>query len=257
MSPRVCCDFPLAAGIEVEFRGERHHYLAHVLRLTAGSPVRLFNCGREFSCRVLSVERHFSRVLCERAVVSLPRPGLHVALYVSLAKGRSMDLVMQKAAELGAGSIQPVLASRSVGVTGPWERRLLHWLGVVRSACEQCGRADVPEVAEPMPFERLEAPSSAAAFVLDPDARRGLPAAVREMDGTRVAALFGPEGGLTGDEVESARAKGFVPASLGPRLLRVETAVTATLSVLQALVGDLSDGLAGKPGSAGIQSGSR
>ncbi len=238
--PRIHCDLPLAVGREVSLRGERHHYLAHVLRLAAGSPVNLFNHDGEFSCRVASVERRLSRVLCARAVVPLPRSRLHAALYVSVAKGRSMDLAMQKAAELGAASVQPVLAARSVAAPAAWERKLPHWRGIVRSACEQCGRADVPEVAAPMLFERLEAPRDAVAFVLDPDARRGLSAAARALPGVRVAALFGPEGGLTEDEVRMAQARGFVPASLGPRLLRVETAVTAALSVLQAFAGDFA-----------------
>ena len=239
LAPRLYCDLPLAVNCEIDLHGERHHYLAHVLRLVAGSRLNLFNCDGEFSCRVLSVERRTSRVLCERAIVPLPRPRLHIKLYVSLAKGRSMDFVMQKAAELGAFSVQPVVADRSIAVAGPWERRLLHWRGVACSACEQCGRADVPEIVAPILFDQLEAPCDTA-FVLDPDARPSLSEAARELSKVRVAALFGPEGGLTGGEVRAAEVKGFTPVSLGPRLLRVETAVTAALSVLQALAGDLA-----------------
>lgn len=243
-APRVYCDSPLSRGREIKLDDERRHYLAHVLRLAPGAPVILFNGRCEFASRVLSLDRREARVSCERELAPLPAPRLRVGLYLSVAKGRSMDLAVQKATELGAAWIQPVLAVRSVVAAesrgaGRWKRKLAHWTGIARAACEQCGRADLPEITEPAAFDRIVAPQGAAAFVLDPDGERSLISAARALPGSRVAALIGPEGGLTEDELRVAREKGFTPVSLGPRLLRVETAVAASLSVLQALYGDM------------------
>ena len=239
--PRIHCDFPLSAGEEINLQDERHHYLAHVLRLSVGNPVNLFNGNAEFACHVVAVERHLSRVRCEREVTPLPPSPLRIALYLSLAKSRSMDPAIQKATELGAASVQPILAARSVSAVGSGKRKLAHWQGIARSACEQCGRADLPLVAAPVSFEEITIPESAAAFVLHPGSRHSLIAAARALSVSCVVVLIGPEGGLTESEVQAAQEKGFVPVSIGPRLLRVETAVTTTLSLLQACVGDLAD----------------
>lgn len=238
--PRIHCELPLVAGTELVLDGERHHYLAHVLRLAADSPLHLFNDTGEFRCRVLEIHRHFSCLLCERESESLPSSLLQVALYVSLCKSRSMDLALQKATELGVASIQPVLAARSVVSAKIWGRKLSHWRGITRSACEQCGRRDLPTVAAPVSLEEVAAPSDTLAFVLDPDSQRSLPAALRSLVGPRFAILVGPEGGLAEAEVLTVKGKGFVPVSLGPRLMRVETAAAAALSVLQAFRGDFA-----------------
>lgn len=164
-----------------------------------------------------------------------------------------MDLAVQKATELGAASIQPVIAARTVVLAEPrgeegWERKLAHWRGIARAACEQCGRADLPEITRPAAFDRIVAPQGAAAFVLDPDGEQSLISAARALPGSCVAALIGPEGGLTEDELRAAQEKGFTPVSLGPRLLRVETAAAASLSVLQALYGDMGGDMGGDIG---------
>ena len=234
---RVYCDLNLAVGKSVDLRGDRHHYLAHVLRLAPGSVFNLFNGEGEFACRVLKVERHVSVVLCERALVSMSPSRLFIKLYVAVAKSKSMDFIMQKATELGVAQVQPVVAERSIAVA-MGKRKLEHWRGIARSACEQCGRADMPEIVMPIRVGQLNAPEDMTAFVLDPDSRPVLTTALGVAPVSRVAALFGPEGGLTAAEVRAAAEKGFTPVSLGPRLMRVETAVTAAVSVLQACAGD-------------------
>ena len=258
--PRVYCDSSLSEGREIGLDDERSHYLAHVLRLAPGAPIVLFNGRREFAGRVLSLGRRTARVLCERELAPLPASRLQLSLYLSVAKGRSMDFAVQKATELGAASIQPVLAARSVAVAGSrerWERKLAHWEGIARNACEQCGRAALPRIARPTVFDRIVPPQGAVAFTLDPDGGRSLVSVARRLPGACVAVLVGPEGGLTEDEVRVAREKGFTPVSLGPRLLRVETAVAAALSVLQALCGDLGDDLGGDSAEVGASDGCR
>ena len=243
--PRIYSDATLIAGEEVVLHGDRHHYLAHVLRLTVDGPVTLFNDAGEFHCRVLAVGRSRSRLLCTHKAAPLPASRLQVTLYLCLSKSRSMDPAVQKATELGVAMIQPVSAARSVVSVATGKRRLPHWQGVARSACEQCGRGDIPMIAEPLPLEAVEAPQDTAALVLDPDCRRGLASALRVSPGSRFAMLVGPEGGLTEEEVAGVARRGFVPVFLGPRLLRVETAVAVGVGVLQALLGDFAESSGG------------
>ena len=238
--PRIYSPTPLVVGTEVTLQGDRHHYLAHVLRLSASGQVILFNAAGEFHCCILESSRRFSRLICERKFASLPVSSLRVTLYVCLSKSRSMDLAMQKATELGVTTIRPVSAARSVVSVSAGERKLLHWRSIARGACEQCGRSDVPEITAPISFKEIVASADAVAFVLDPDSERSLPSMIRSLPESMFAVLIGPEGGLTEGEVRAAEEKGFVPVSLGPRLMRVETALTAAISVLHAFLGDFA-----------------
>jgi 16S rRNA (uracil1498-N3)-methyltransferase len=151
-----------------------------------------------------------------------------------------MDLVVQKATELGVAAIAPVATARSV-VRLDREaqgRRLAHWRGVVVAACEQCGRARIPAIDVPVPLaERLAATAGPAArLLLAPDAETSLAAAARGH--VAIELLVGPEGGLEDDERRAALAAGFRACRLGPRVLRSETAAIAALAVLQSVAGD-------------------
>jgi 16S rRNA (uracil1498-N3)-methyltransferase len=150
-----------------------------------------------------------------------------------------VDLVVQKATELGATALVPLITERSE-VRLDAERaakRVAHWQGVVRAACEQCGRNRLPEVGAPRPLDAFlaEAPAAALRLLLAPDgtAPRDLP----RPGAAGVVLLVGPEGGLSEAEAARAAAAGFVGASLGPRVLRTETAALAALAAVQAVWG--------------------
>ena len=151
-----------------------------------------------------------------------------------------MDYSLQKATELGVVCIQP-LTSRRVEVRLDKKRqakRLAHWQGVVISACEQCGRAVVPEVKAPLSLsEWLATADASQRLVLDPASE--LKISSLPITGNAVSVLVGPEGGLTCKELDDVRARGITAVSLGPRVLRTETAGSATIAVLQAGAGDL------------------
>ena len=154
-----------------------------------------------------------------------------------------MDLVLQKATDLGVCRIQPLQAERSVmRLSGErLERRMAHWQGVIGSACEQCGRNTIP-VLEPLAglfpwLSALDAPDTdERRLMLAPDAARGL---VETNVGRRVVLLIGAEGGLAAHEVEAAHRAGFRATRLGPRILRAETAPLAALAAIQVLWGDM------------------
>lgn len=218
------------------------HHLAHVLRLAEGDPVLLFDGrGAAYDARIIS---------CARGAVSLQvgatrderrESPLQVTLAQALSSGERMDYTIQKAVELGAAAIQPLLAERCVvRLSGERaEKKRAHWQGVVVAACEQCGRNVVPEVLPLLAFRdwlQQPGPDDGLRLLLAPGAATGLhdlsrPAGV-------ITVLAGPEGGLSPTESEDALRAGFTPLRLGPRVLRTETAAVALLAALQALWGD-------------------
>ena len=149
---------------------------------------------------------------------------------------------MQKATELGVAAMQPVVTVRGVVRLDAktTERKLKHWRGIVIAACEQCGRARLPQVAAPLPLpEWLARPAPAAVqrLQLAVDAAQSLGYAAAEA--RAIELLIGPEGGLDDDEQSSAASAGYRGCSIGPRVLRTETAAITALAVLQAIAGDL------------------
>jgi len=218
---------------------EARHYLRDVLRLSPGDPVELFDGrGTAWEARV---EPGFEGLaLGARRAAAPGGPSIH--LLFALAKGEKCDLVVQKATELGAARLVPFAAERSVVVldASKGAERAERWRRIAEEAARQCGRADVPEVAAPA--------SLAAALAAVPEGFRllalhgegGRPLAALGLEGAPgLAAVVGPEGGLTAEELAACRQAGALAASLGPRTLRAETAAIAVVALLQGLVGDL------------------
>ena len=218
-------------------------HVRRVLRLRAGDSLTLFNGdGWDYRCRLTALrgERVEAEIL-ERVAATAESP-LEVTLAQGVARGERMDLVVQKATELGVARIVPLLTERSVVRLDERRsgRRLAHWQAVATSACEQCGRARLPAVAAPLPLARwLEEPADASLrLLLSPGAGRALAGSAGGPG--PVTLLVGPEGGLTDAERDAALRAGFEPCSLGPRILRTETAAIAALAVLQGTAGDLA-----------------
>ena len=164
---------------------------------------------------------------------------LAVHLGQAISKGDRMDYAIQKAVELGVAAITPLYTEHGdVRLRGEREaKKLAHWQAVAASACEQCGRAVVPTVHFPMTLaEWLTERNEALRLVLHPGTRGVLEQATAP---DSVALLIGPEGGLSAKDLETALAVGFMPLSLGPRILRTETAPVVALSLLQYRFGDL------------------
>jgi 16S rRNA (uracil1498-N3)-methyltransferase len=237
--PRLYCDTPLAPGATVELSERAARHVA-ALRLRAGDDVRLFaGDGAEWLATLTAIaKRGVLAKLRERRVADRESP-LGVTLVQGVCAADRMDLVLQKATELGVARIRPVVTTRSIVRLSQerQERRETHWQNVVIAACEQCGRNVIPPVEPLLGFrEYLAEPvAPGARIVLSPDgdARlRDLAAAAH------VTVLIGPEGGLAPDERELAAVHGFVPVRFGPRILRTETAPLAALAALQALYGD-------------------
>jgi 16S rRNA (uracil1498-N3)-methyltransferase len=240
---RVFVEAALTPGGRVDLAGAAHEHMTRVLRLGAGDAVTLFNGdGSDYPSVILELRRGRATVLVGAAAPARAESPLPVTLVQGIARGERMDLVIQKATELGATAIRPVATERSVVRLDEATRlkKLAHWRGIAIAACEQCGRARLPEVAEPLALaEWLSRPAlpGRLRLQLDPDAPESLPA--RAAGAPAIELLVGPEGGLTAGEQDMARQTGYLPSRLGPRVLRSETAAIAALAVLQATAGDL------------------
>jgi 16S rRNA (uracil1498-N3)-methyltransferase len=239
---RVHADAVLAEGARVTLRGPAAAHVARVLRLGAGDAVTLFNGdGMDYPARIAALGHGtVDAEVTGRAAARAESP-LAVTLVQGIARAERMDLVVQKATELGVAAIAPVATARSVVKldADSRDRKAAHWRGIVVAACEQCGRARVPDVLEPVTLAaRLAKPARAGLrLLLSPGADASLAAAAR--GATSVELLVGPEGGLEDSERQSALAAGYRACRLGPRILRSETAAIAALAVLQAIAGDL------------------
>ncbi len=251
MSARLWVAPPsLTAGAR-RVEGDDFRYLARALRLARGDEVTLFDGeGREAHAQVESVDGIIGFLVlhvAEPTVRARAASGARLTLLCALLKGEKMDLVVQKACELGAARLVPVAAARAVvkleGARGL--ARVERWRKIAREAARQCGRADVMEVAEVASLEAaLAAAPEGARFVFHEGARTSPLAAALSAGPSRatpaeVVAMVGPEGGFDAAEVEAARLHGFAPVGLGPRVLRAETAALAVLAVLGWTLGDL------------------
>lgn len=222
--------------------GEAHH-CAEVLRLGPGARVEVFNGqGTEITCEI--VEASGGRVSLKPLLTSRSS-GLRCAITLAQAipKGKNMELIIQKATELGVARIVPLLSDRTVVQLAEPEgqKRSEKWRQLVIEAAKQCGQNWIPDVSAPLTpkqfftdFDRYEAPLIAS---LQQDARsfRGVLRDFREQHGRRPVSaliLIGPEGDFTPAEAAAAKGAGCVPVSLGPIVLRTETAAIYSLSVL-------------------------
>jgi len=220
-------------------------HLAKVMRARSGDALVLFTGdGREFAATVEGVRGSRVRAAVGEARTVDRESPLRITLTQCLARGERMDLIVQKATELGAARIIPVLSRRSVVRLDAAQARAkaAHWRAIAVSACEQCGRNRLPVVESPRPLsEHLSAPAAAGCrLLLEPEPGPG--AKDHRIDGS-VEIVIGPEGGFDPEELEAFRVCGFTTLTLGPRVLRTETAALAALVWLQTRHGDLRAGV--------------
>lgn len=234
----------LVAGSETTLPAQAGEHLTRVLRLSAGAPCVLFDGrGGEYAAAISSTGKPVRARVLRHDPIERESP-LEITLLQGVARGERMDLIVQKATELGVARIVPVLAERSVVKVDARqrERKREHWQSIVVSACEQCGRNRVPVVHDAVSLgDALEllGPGDARCL-LAADAAEPLVRIAAGANGARLALLIGPEGGLADGEQAYARAHGFVACRLGPRIMRTETAGLAALAALQAAAGDFS-----------------
>lgn len=240
--PRLYQSIPLIPQQFIELDEKTSHYLLNVMRAKVGYNLNIFNDQDEYSAVIHQI--HKKRIIVEifNLIQRQTESQIQICLAQSMARGEKMDFIIQKAVELGVQTIVPLFTERS-NVRLSKERaknRLSHWRSIVISACEQSGRNHIPEILQPVSLrEWLPQAQANRAFVLFPHAHT-IMTEERLKPGASVICLIGPEGGLSDGEIHFAKEQGFLPLSLGPRILRVETAAIAVLSILQFHFGDMS-----------------
>ncbi|HRP71531.1 MAG TPA: 16S rRNA (uracil(1498)-N(3))-methyltransferase [Luteimonas sp.] len=241
---RAHVDLPLAVGARLALPEGAAAHLVRVLRLREGDDCVLFNGdGHDYAARIVAASKREVVVEIHGARAVDNESPLRIVLLQGIARGEKMDLILQKATELGVARIVPVDAERTeVRLEGArLEKRLAHWRNVVASACEQCGRARLPEVTAPVAIAGAGAVGEASLkLTLDPAGPHGLSTlpAPGDTDPAVIIAI-GPEGGWSPRDRVQLQAAGFEGLRLGPRILRTETAGLAAVAALQALFGDL------------------
>ena len=235
MPPRFFIDRPLHAGDTLALpAGPARH--VQVLRLQPGTAILLFNGeGGEWGATVSQMGRSDVTVQIGAHVAVDRELPLPVTLALGMPANERMDTVVEKATELGVSAIQPLMCERSVlRLNGERaQKKVAHWQAVALAACEQSGRTRVPQIAPVRALgEWLREPPAPglARWMLSLGDARCVGAMAPPQHGA--LCLSGPEGGLTPDEESAARAQGFVPVSLGPRVLRADTAPLALLAHL-------------------------
>jgi 16S rRNA (uracil1498-N3)-methyltransferase len=240
---RVYVDAALSPGIRLELPSAAGVHLAKVLRVRNGDELVVFaGDGYEYPANVESVRgTRVCVAIGEARAVDRESP-LAVTLLQCIARADRMDVIVQKATELGVARIVPVQSRRSVVrlESAQVQSKAAHWRAIAVNACEQCGRNRLPTVEAP---RRLidylgSLPAGATRLLLEPGAEARGAAPI----GSEVTIAIGPEGGLDEEEIDAFRLAGFQAMSLGPRVLRTETAAIAALAWLQGRYGDLKDG---------------
>ncbi len=238
--PRIFHPQLLSANSRVKLDDNATRHVAKVLRLGRGAELILFDgSGAEYPATIVELEkRQVTAATRERRDINLESP-LQITLAQGISKGDRMDYTIQKAVELGVKRIVPLNTERSmVNLKGDrLEKKFMHWNGVIISACEQCGRNNLPELLPQQNFDTwLQRGIQGAGLVLDHRAKKTINS-LEMCD--ELTLLIGPEGGLSEQERERALKTGYQGLCLGPRVLRTETAALTALAALQSRWGDL------------------
>jgi len=239
---RVYVEAALSEGLSLELPPAAGVHLAKVLRVRNGDELVVFaGDGYEYPASVESVRgTRVAVAIGEARAVDRESP-LAVTLVQCIARADRMDVIVQKATELGVARIVPVQSRRGVVrlEAAQAQSKAAHWRAIAVSACEQCGRNRLPSVEAPRRLTDYlgSLPAGGTRLLLEPGAevRRAAPIA------GEVTIAIGPEGGLDDEEIEAFRLAGFEAMRLGPRVLRTETAAIAALAWLQGRYGDLAD----------------
>lgn len=219
---------------------EEAAHALRVLRLQKGASCQAILEGKLFDARLMETAPEVTlRLLCE---LPSPEPSVKVTLYQGLPKGDKMEWIVQKCTEAGVVRVVPVLFSRCVA---QWEKKdsgkkLPRWQRIAAEAAKQSGRAVIPEIGEPLTVKALCEVLPRHDLTLTPweeEKAVGICGYLREQKD--VAVIIGPEGGIAPEEIVLLKAAGAVPVTLGPRILRTETAGLASLLALMALTGNM------------------
>jgi len=240
--PRLFIDIPLAVNQRIYLPSEASHYTAHVLRLRVNDSFILFNGqSGEYQAKIIAITKKNVEIQIDEFYNIEKESPLQLTLVQAISRPEHMDYALQKSVELGVHHIVPVLTERSPPLDkNRLEKREQHWQKIIISACEQCGRNRLPTLSpiqSLMQWLAIDSPVENR-IVLSPQSQLNLPQAIIK-NSQQLTILVGAEGGLTIQEIQQASLANYTEVSLGPRILRTETAAIAILALCQGLWGDL------------------
>ena len=238
--PRIYQSIPLTVGTTFVLDANATRHLAQVLRLTIGAEIDVFNgTGGEYRCYLTSIDKK----TCTAEVLSFKNREIEspVSLHLaqSMVRGEKMDFIIQKAVELGITKITPLLSQYcNVNVKADrLDRKLEHWQGIVINACEQCGRNQLPIIMQPQTFQSwLKSVDEDVCLVLHP---YDVETFAVSAQAKRIVVAIGPEGGFSEQEIRQLLDNHFAAMTIGPRILRSETATISALTLIQHRWGDI------------------
>ena len=243
----------LTIGATVRLPDNAAAHATRVLRLEISDCIVLFNGdGNDYTCAIISIKKSEVLAIVKNCVKITNESPLNITLLQGISSGDRMDYTIQKAVELGVTAIVPIITTRSVVklTNERAEKRLMHWQSVVHSACEQSGRAIIPQVAAPISLSAWlastpspfmgegwgEGKSPPTRILLNPIGALRLAELAKPI--SNIELLIGAEGGLSQTEIDTALSQGFQSIILGARILRTETAALTAIAAMQTLWGD-------------------
>ncbi|MBR7889636.1 16S rRNA (uracil(1498)-N(3))-methyltransferase [Marinomonas sp. A79] len=240
--PRIYIDAELNENTTLALPDASFQHLCKVLRLKSDHPLRVFNGkGGQFNAVLIEVEKRSASIRIHDYEALENESPIRVTIGQTLSRGERMDYAIQKSVEAGVYAIQPLFSERcEVKLQDSRaEKRQQHWQQVAISAAEQCGRGWVPTVHAPIELnDWVEKCNNMLKLTLHHHSAKPI-RLFEKPNHNDIALLIGPEGGLTENEVQHAEKSGFSAITLGPRVLRTETAPVVALSVINALWGDI------------------
>lgn len=239
--PRIFTPQFLKTDTNIQLDESAARHLSSALRMTAGQYIVLFNGrGGEYSAQLTDVKKGKVSVFVEEFFEANRESPLTIHLAIGISRGERMDWIIQKATELGVSDITPLFSERcEVKLSGErLEKKTRHWQKIAISACEQSQRNTVPTINSAKTLDQyLQADIGDLKLVLHHRTLTRLGDITNNRD--NIALLIGPEGGLSEREIEGAVKNNFIALTLGPRVLRTETAPLAAISIVQSLWGDM------------------
>lgn len=223
------------------------HHASQVMRLKPEEQIILFHDDSfDYFGIIKNIDKKIVEVYIDSKKENYTHPSINIRLFQTLTSNDKMDWIVQKSVELGVTSIHPIYSERSlIKLKGDRaEKKLPHWQQIIISACEQSGRSKLPDITMPKKisdyfYERNEMNQSHLRLILSPDTQNSLDN-IGNLSPDTIDIMIGPEGGFTNHEIKASKLGGFLPVSLGPRILRTETAPLAILSLLQYKFGDFA-----------------
>ncbi|MDH5765863.1 MAG: 16S rRNA (uracil(1498)-N(3))-methyltransferase [Gammaproteobacteria bacterium] len=236
---RIYLDTDLNLNTTVELDRQSSHHLTRVLRLRNKQQFTIFNGknGEYTAELILDNKKTFASIIHHSNISTTP--SISITLLQCISKSDRMDLAIQKATELGCSKIIPLISEHtSINLNDDRQhKKLSHWKSIIISACEQCGRNELPELSPVINLsELINTPLSGTKLVFDPLSDSSLHS-IKPVDNNYFL-LIGPEGGLSDNEVKLSRQAGFTGIKIGNRILRTETAAIAGISAIQSLWGE-------------------